>query len=121
MLILSMILNAFDDVDTFDDSQEDAFDDGQEDAFNDGDADDEPGQLAEGSELLAPPLKPEIFWHKLLCHPISRYLSPSHHPISNSRFNIQIHNPISIPFHTIQYLIHHPISLPLKAQCHLIN
>ena len=56
-----MILNAFDDVDTFDDSQLDAFDDSQEDAFNDGDADDEPGQLAEGSELLAPLPKPETF------------------------------------------------------------
>ena len=61
MLILSLILNAFDDGDTFVDSQEYASDDGQEDAFDDGDADDEPGQLAEGSELLAPLPKPETF------------------------------------------------------------
>ena len=81
------------DLDDLDD--DDALDDTDDDDDNNGD---EPGQLAEGSELLAPPLKPEIFWHKLLCHPISRYLSPSHHPISNSRFNIQIHNPIYIPF-----------------------
>ena len=92
------------DLDDLDD--DDALDDTDDDDDSNGD---EPGQLAEGSELLALPLKPEIFWHKLLCHPITRYLPPSHNPISNSRFNIQIRNPISIPFTlsnillTIQY------------------
>ena len=48
------------------DDDDENYDDADADYEGHGDGDGEPGQLAEGSELLAPRLKPENFSYHLL-------------------------------------------------------